>query len=387
MSATGEASPDHVEPNSIPKMTLDSDYPQSYGTTPSEYKLWVDYIFDWFGATLERPFRRYIVSLGFTAILWGLGFILSFMIGFAGDYLTTPAVYFFVVGIVWCTNALRWLSQVYHNRTNAVRPCFLVDDAAYKSTVSPFARNAVRNKKIFVGSSIIAVLVLGYFGAIMVGYIKPLSALALGFPASFPTSWLTGNFVLVKLAILALFFWVAFVEVYTGAQLTRSTAPLYAKLATLPVLPLPSLVTELFQGVLRLYFTGALMWSFGIVLVELLYEARADALGIGFLIVVLALGVFAYLAPLEAVRKIWNKAKHQAIYDTLLAFHAKNTPHDADELKAINAYIQSLNDSEPGKLNIVQFISFVGGQLLPVITLMANTFFPGLNLFQILFKQ
>src|SRR5207245_8972884 len=137
--------------------------------------------------------------------------------------------YYFWIGIAWCTNALRWLSQVYHLRTNAVRPCFPIDDAAYKSIVSPFAHKAVRNKRIFFRSTLVAIPVLSYLGTIMLGFIKQLSSLALGFPASFPSYWLTGNFLLIKLAIITLFLWVAYIEVYTGAQLTLSTAPLYTK--------------------------------------------------------------------------------------------------------------------------------------------------------------
>ncbi len=356
----------------ISKITVDPEHADLFGTTRLEYKLWVDYIFDWFGATLERRFRRYLVAIGFATIVWGLGLIISLIIGFAGDYLSTPAIYYFVVGIAWCTNALRWLSQVYHIRTNAVRPCFPIDDVAYKSMVSPFAYNAVRGKRLFFRSTLFTILVLGYFGAIMLGYIKPLSFLALGFPSSFPIYWLVGSFLLVKLAIIALFLWVAFVEVWTGAQLTLSTAPLYAKLATLPVLPLPSLVSELFQGILDLYLTGAVMWSFGIVLVELLYRTQANVLGIGFLIVVVGLGVFAYLAPRAAVRKIWGNAKRQAIGDAIADFYANNALRDSDKLKGINEYIQSLSGSEPG-INIVQLIGFIIGQLLPILPLIANT--------------
>jgi transposase len=366
----------------ISKITVDPERADLFGTTRLEHKLWVDYIFDWFGATLERRFRRYFVGMGFATLVWGLGFIMSSTIGFANDYLHTPAVYYFWIGIAWCTNALRWLSQVYHIRTNAVRPCFPLDDATYKSIVSPFASNAVRNKRIFLRGTLVSIPVLGYFGAITLGYIKPLSSLALGFPSSFPIYWLTGNYSLIKLAIISLFLWVAYVEVQTGAQLTLSTAPLYAKLATLPVLPLPSLVTELFRGVLNLYLTGAVMWSFGIVLVELLYKSRADALGIGFLIVVIGLGIFAYLAPLQAVRRIWQNAKSRAIGATIFDFYASNTPHDSNELKGIDEYIQSLGGSEPGKFSIVQLISFVAGQLLPVLPLLANTFLSGFSLIE-----
>lgn len=371
-----------TKPKITPKITIDLEHSYLFGTTRLEYKLWIDYIFDLFGATLERRFRRYLVGIGIATVVCGLGFILASMIGFAKDYLNTPAIYYFWIGIAWCSNALRWLSQIYHIRTNAVRPCFPIDDATYKGIVSPFARKAVRNKRIFFRSTLLATPVIIYFGAIILGYIKPSSSVALGFPSSFPNYWLVGNFSVVKLVIVTILLWVTYVEVYTGVQLTISTAPLYAKLATLPVLPLPSLVSELFGGILKLYLTGALMWSFGIILIELLYYARADIIGIIFLIIVIALGMFAYLHPLSAVRKIWHKAKHQAINDALSEFYADNSPHDSSKLKSINEYIQSLSNSEPGKLNVIQFISFIAGSLLPALPLIANTFLSGFSIIE-----
>lgn len=369
------------KPHPKSKITLDLGRADLFGTTRLEYKLWIDYIFDWFGATLERRFRRYAVAIGLATIVWGVGLIISLTIGFARDYISTPAIYYFWIGIAWCSNALRWLSQVYHVRTNEVRPCFPVDDATYKLTVSPFAREAVRNKRIFYKGTVYVIPVLIYFGIIMLKIITPFSFLAIGFPPSFPFYWLTGNFLLVKWIIIALLMWVTYIEAYTGVQLTLSTAPLYAKLATLPVLPLPSLVNELFRGVLNLYLTGAVMWSFGIVLVELLYNAHADALGIGFLVVAIGLGIFAYLAPLAAVKTIWRKAKRQAI-DNLVSteFYGSDRPHDPDKLKGINEYIQGLNDSEPGKFNIVQLVSFIAVQLLPVLPVIINTFSLGFDL-------
>ena len=126
-------------PKSI--ITVDLEHADLFGTTRLEYKLWIDYIFDWFDATLERRFRRYLVAVSLATIVWGLGFLISLIIGFAQAYLHTPAVYYFGIGIAWCSNTLRWLSQVYHIRTNEVRPCFPVDDETYKRIVSPFARD------------------------------------------------------------------------------------------------------------------------------------------------------------------------------------------------------------------------------------------------------
>jgi hypothetical protein len=166
----GEIANSGTDGESIKQITLAPEDAKVYGTTPSEYKLWVDYIFDLFGATLEKRFRRYLVALVFGILFWGVGLILALLIGFAHGYLTTPGLYIFAFGVAWVTNCLRWLSQVYHPATNAVRPCFPIVDASYKSTVSPFAKNAVRNKRIFIGGTLFAIPILIYFGAIMLGW-------------------------------------------------------------------------------------------------------------------------------------------------------------------------------------------------------------------------
>ena len=363
-----------MSPNSPLNIAFGLDRASAYGTTRAEYKLWVDYIFDWFGATLEKRFRRYLVAGGFAVLVWSIGLLISFAIGFSGQYITTPAIYYFTVGIAWCTNSLRWLSQVYHNRTNVVRPCFPVDDRTYKNLVSPFARQATNNRRIFIRTILYTTPVILYFGAVILGYIKPLSILSLAFPPSFQNAWLGGDLAAFKWLIVAINIWVAYSEVYTGIQLTLSTAPLYGKLATLPVLPLPNLISELFQGVLNLYLSGAIMWSFGIVLVELLYETRLDPLGLAFAAAVIGLGIFAYLVPLEAVRRIWRKSKHNALDETVTNFYSKAS-HSADELRNTNEYIKSLGDSEPGNLNLSELVGFVGGQLLPFAPLLLNSYF------------
>src|SRR5262245_55219158 len=39
---------------SVPSITFDLDRPQTYGTSADEFRIWVDVIYDWFGATLPR---------------------------------------------------------------------------------------------------------------------------------------------------------------------------------------------------------------------------------------------------------------------------------------------------------------------------------------------
>jgi hypothetical protein len=339
----------------------------AYGTTRTEYKLWIDYVFDLFGATLERRFRRYLVALIFATIIWLCGLAILAPFGLAITYLTTPGIYLFWIGITWCSNALRWLSQVYHVRTNAVRPCFPIADGEYKAFVSPFARRATDNAHIFAWSAVILFIIAAYTWAIFFSTGQPGEILALSFPRSFPSVWLSLDNVMPKMVVLDLLYGVTIIHVYTGAHLTRSTAPLYAKLSTLPVVPVPNLVTELFRGILGLYQSGALMWSFGIILAELLYEAQLEPISIGFIATVIIFGMVAFLLPQRAVHKIWRKAHDEAVGIAIREYYAYSGAQvPIDELSKLNAILSPTHTS----VDFVQIANLILGQLLPLLPLL-----------------
>lgn len=357
-------------------VTYDPDLAVLYGTTREEYKLWVDYIFDWFKATLERRFRRYLVAAGWATLIWLIGLLVLTPFGLAWLYITSPAVYFFWIGIAWCMNALRWLSQTYHIRTNRVRPCFPIGDSAYKDLVSPYARKATANWSIALHALPYAVVTWAYIAAVLFslgGRLGPV--LEFAFPRSFPLEWRTGADLIPKMVVLDFLFTVSLFHAYTGARLTLATTPLYAKLATIKVVPLPIMVTELFQGVLNLYLSGAFMWSFGIVLAELLYLAQLDLYSIYFVVAVTVLGLVAFLVPRNAVKTIWEHAKHNAIDIAIQKYYAQGTtappPSVVEEL---NRYIQAIDRSRDPGLDKGQILNLVAGQALPLIPLLLNTF-------------
>src|SRR5262249_19019377 len=59
--------------------TIDLQAYPAYGTSPDKYKIWVDYLYDRFGATREHVLRRYLVSLGIGVGVFLLGLLVAFV--------------------------------------------------------------------------------------------------------------------------------------------------------------------------------------------------------------------------------------------------------------------------------------------------------------------
>src|SRR5689334_12632701 len=126
------------------QVPIDSENIKKYGTSGTEYRLWIDYIYDRFGATLTRPIRRYLVSGGIAIVLFLVALGVASIFGLGDLYLTSPGVYIVLVGFAWVTNALRWLSQTYHERTNQLRRCFLISDDQYQGMCHPMPQERQR---------------------------------------------------------------------------------------------------------------------------------------------------------------------------------------------------------------------------------------------------
>jgi hypothetical protein len=371
-------------------ITFGQDNTKNFGTTREEYKLWVDYVFDLFHASLDLRLLRFGVA-GFCAVIvWAVGLIGFALIGSADIYVRTPGVYFYLIGIAWCLNALRWLSQTYHIRTNTVRPCFPICDSDYKVIVSPYAKRATDNAYIFRQSALYAVLVWAVLLLVVLVTDPSLcdqlictSSAQIGiFPGSLGL-WLPllhNHDVLTRIVstvVLDLYVGIAITLVFTGAHLTRSTAPLYGRLASLAVIPFPKVIIELFQGVINLYSTGALMWTFGIVLAELLYEVQIEPLSITFIIMVSALSLFAFILPRRAVERISQKSLQEALNSVFAEYYAgppKPKPASSADLARFNQDVSMLIESQDSAPRISQVLLAVASQVIPIAIVIFQSF-------------
>jgi hypothetical protein len=357
-----------------PRITFGQENAENYGTTSAQYKLWLDYVYDRFGATLERRMRRYAVSLGLAAIVFTVGLTIAFFCGFLDLYLVTPGIYITTLGIAWFLGSLRWLSQSYHVHFNVVRPCFPLSDREYQKIVDPYAARATRNRIIVLRSLLVAIVFCAYLVVVYLGPQSAKSALLFGFPRSFAPAWLSGSNLIPKMVVLDVFCVAASFGIYTGAHIMLETLPLFSKLATLPVIPFPQVVNDLFVGILTVFSTGALMWSIGIGLAELIYNTQLDVIGVTFSVLFGAFGLLAFFWPRQAVRRTWMRSSEEAVNVLLGRYYADSSViRSISELTRINKYIHSVTSTHRSGFQIDQVLNLSVGQLIPVLTLLFNT--------------
>jgi hypothetical protein len=340
----------------------------AYGTTGKEFKLWIDYVYDLFGAALDRPVRRYLVSLGIAALLYTLTFTIALAFGFAQLYVSSPGVYIVLIAVTWGMHALRWLSQTYHVRTNKLRPCFLIDDAPYTDLAAHYARRATNNGQIFAISLCLALVFSAYFGAIYVAPNEIRQLALVAFPPALPSEWHTGAALLPKFLCLCIASIFASVTFVSGAYIMFQTLPFYSRLASLPIIPLPNVIVELWTGVLDLYQAGALMWSVGILVAELVYGIHVDILAIAVVITVSIFGMLAFLQPRRALGRIFRRAKSETIELALKTYrNATQTDKPIQDLTELDSFVRFALINPRTALNPGQIAALAVAQLIPIL--------------------
>jgi hypothetical protein len=249
-----------------------------------------------------------------------------------------------------------------------LRPCFRVTDAEYNRIVAPYAKRATNNAAIMVISFCLAVLFSGYFGLIYVAPHEVQQVALVAFPPTLPAAWHTGAQLLPKFVCMCIAAIVASIAIVSGAYIMFQTLPLYSKLATLPTVPLPNVIVELWTGVLELYQTGALMWSFGIVLVELVYGVHVDILALAFVIAVSVFGLLAFLQPRRALGRLFTRAKSETIERALrLAQTAGSSERSIQDLTELDSFVRFALINPRTTLAPGQLLGIVGSQLIPLL--------------------
>lgn len=309
-----------------------NDYP-AYGTSPRDYKLWVDYIYDRFGATRERWLRRYLVSAGVGVAVFLLGLlvaIVSSLISLLSQrtaltndllvqsltlYFREPTTYIFSLDMAYACHVLRWLSQTYHVRTNRLRACFTVSDEEYRKMVQPLAAFASNSRRMRL--SIIVMLIACAYFLLYTFSAPPLrDVLGVIYPRAIPLTW-RGTFGIPTLCVALLFACMIVLVSFTAFHLTNTLIYLSRTLQRdaahdpTHVQPLPSLIEDRFDGVLDLSLTGVLQFAGGIILLELLYRAQLDVAGVVFVAAAIVQGGLLFFAPRIAARSIVAIARNR----------------------------------------------------------------------------
>lgn len=309
-----------------------NDYP-AYGTSPRDYKLWVDYLYDRFGATRERWLRRYLVSAGVGVAVFLLGLlvaIVSSLISLLSQrtaltndllvqsltlYFREPTTYIFSLDMAYACHVLRWLSQTYHVRTNRLRACFTVSDEEYRKMVQPLAAFASNSRRMRL--SIIVMLIACAYFLLYTFSAPPLrDVLGVIYPRAIPLTW-RGTFGIPTLCVALLFACMIVLVSFTAFHLTNTLIYLSRTLQRdaahdpTHVQPLPSLIEDRFDGVLDLSLTGVLQFAGGIILLELLYRAQLDVAGVVFVAAAIVQGGLLFFAPRIAARSIVAIARNR----------------------------------------------------------------------------
>lgn len=351
-----------------PRISFDLDHPESFGTSSDEFRIWVDAIYDVFGATLEHPLQRYLVSAFIGGILFLVGLLIALPFGIASEYLSlkTPAAYLLCFDAAYSLHAFRWLSQSYHQRANMLRPCFPISDDKYRDIVVSLARQSTQPWRIFVPTAMVTILAWAYFAAVTFGPTNLLSGI---YPQAVPHTWqqqpMQGVSSMILIDLFAgVFILIAFTAVHNTLTLIR----LMNTLDDLPVTPLPSLITDRTEGVLDLSLAGAVLFGIGVVLVQLLYGAPLNGVGIAFVAIAVAQGTLVYVVPRISVNRIWQKAR-QGLLDVALRQYYGGGTEDGQPTKL--AELSSVLHAELGEgsksFKLTGLIGLFSGQLLALL--------------------
>jgi hypothetical protein len=354
---------------SAPSITFDLDRPQTFGTSGDEFRIWVDVIYDWFGATLERPLRRYLVSAFIAVALFTCGLLLTLPFGLASHYLSlaTPAAYLLCFDAAYSLHAFRWLSQSYHERANMLRPCFPIPDDKYREVVTGLARKSTQAWRIFLPAAVATVVVWGYFAAVTFGPTNDM--LSKIYPNAVPHTWdQQPTQSLSTMILVDLFAGVFILIACTALHNTVTLIRLMQALDDLPVTPLPSLVSDRAGGILDLSLAGAVLFGGGVVLVQLLYGAQTNGVGIAFVLIAVVQGTLVYVVPRRSVNRIWNKAHEGLLEVALRQYYGGGTEEDpAHKLAELSDVLHSEAAQGSGSFTLTSILGLFSGQLLALL--------------------
>lgn len=335
--------------------TIDLTEFPAYGTKPVDYKLWVDYLYDRFGATRERWLRRYLVSAGVGVGVFVLGLLVAVVASVINLLLTRsvaltpehifeplslyvqePTAYIFSLDMAYAFHVLRWLSQTYHVRTNRLRACFTMSDEQYAKLVRPLAAYAANPRRMRLAIGVILV-VCAYFLLYTFGVPPARDLLGAFYPHAVPLTW-RGAYGIPTLCVVLLFASLVVLVAFTAFHLTNTLIYLSRALRRTAledpqhVQPLPSLIEDRFDGILDLSLTGVLQFVGGIVLLEFLYRAQLDLAGFVFVTAAIVQGGLLFFAPRIAAHSVVSVARRRLFLQFITRNHAQGHPTMRGEL-------------------------------------------------------
>jgi hypothetical protein len=357
------------------------------------FKLWVDHLYnalgdtfggkedDSFGRSIVERVHRYAITLGAGLSLFVVGFLVSLLGGFPLFYLTKPGVYLVCIWVAYSLHSYRYLSQMYHMKSNQMRQCFRVSDSAYQKVAEELAKRAANGKGFLIRSSLVTLLLWIYIA--VTTYVPSANSSALGavFPHFLSRLW-TLEPSIMKTAVLDLFSGVCVFVALTALEETSSLIQLLRKFQELPVIPIPGLITMRAEGLLSLSEIGSTLFVFGVVLIEIAYRLAGsglDVVGVGLVVIAIIQGLSVFVVPRVYVRRLWQRARNALVVVALgsvKTFYPSGEleipPAQAELLFEVNGLIQSDQIIGSKSVTFTGLVAFAAGQILPFVALVFN---------------
>jgi hypothetical protein len=321
-TAPGSSPPDAAVPAAVappPPSNGTTGYaafvPGNYRTTPEEFPLkLVDVIFN------KSPLPSPVTAAAIGAVAFLGGALASAPIGFFTAYWSTPAIWLGTLGIAWVSFFLRHGSHEIHDIYAEIRPCFLVSDTTYKTTLSKWFSRMSRTKWNVVSSVLFALVA---WSMVYIAFVN-LEARNNSFFSDrvgviFGPSWHATENLLWKSGIIAWYaFWVAF-PLGTSTFLLIGNALFLFSLGRWPIVPVAAIVRSRFRVAANFYFKVAASWMFGVFLFARLLLKADDVVSLSFVLSLFVIGCVTFIVPQFVFRSYLFRSYRTACDISLLA--------------------------------------------------------------------
>ena len=265
---------------------------QSYSTNPTEFRTWVDILFE----KIKLPLPITATMIGLVPFLGGL--LISSTIGFEIEYLQTIPIYIGAFGIAWVLGVIRYASRSVHRVYEELRPCFLVTDREYSSVIKTWFERMRSHRGNFWAAGFLTLLawVVVYFSFFQSDLIQRINLTSLR-PYIFPQYWYTSQNLPIKALIIA--YWGVYVALplATAGRILVYNFLFLLSLRHWPVIPIPSVVRMRLQVTNNLYILVSMTWFVGVALFGFVLFDVLDILSLVFLSILSLFGTLTFLTP------------------------------------------------------------------------------------------
>jgi len=292
------------------------DY-RKYSTDPIEFQTWLDVIY----SKIRLPIPAASALIGATVFLAGL--LIASTFDFGAEYFRTKAIYVGVFGIALVSGMVRYASLNIHGVFENLRPCFPIEDEAYKSLISRWfsklSKNTANALSIAIYSFLAVLLAIGEFS-------RPLENRQTGISLKayfFESFWYTPENLGSKTLVIAFYGICVAFPLGIATSLLVNNRSFMKGMGNLPVIPMPQIIRVRLREVLEFYLRILFTWSIGVGLFGLVFFNDLDALSITFLSIMNSFALTTFVSPQLCYRNYVRQAERWITQQALNAFYSR----------------------------------------------------------------